>query len=115
MSWDAILETLWTVLNSPAVITALAGLLLYGLNKLYLKKSLWQQFEGTVVAAVKLAEKEIPNDVANKSLQRLDTALRYVLKVYEEARGRKATAAEVAQLKDGIQLKHAELESRGTV
>jgi len=110
---DTVLQTLWAVANSPAVVTALAGLLLYAINKLYLKKPLWAQYEGAVIAAVKFAEKEIPDDVANKSLQRLDTALRYVLKVYEQAQGRKATEAEVAEFTNGIQVKHAGPCSRG--
>ncbi len=115
MDWDVVLQTLWAVANSPAVVTALAGILLYGINKLYLKKPLWEQYEGAVIAAIKYAEKTIPNDSANKSLQRLDTALQYVLKVYEQAQGRKATQAEIAEFTNGIQVKHAQLESGGAV
>jgi hypothetical protein len=65
-----------------------------------------------VIAGVKFAEKQIPDDSPNKGLARLDAALKYVLTVYESAQGRKATPAEVADLTNGIQITHAQLEAR---
>jgi hypothetical protein len=115
MDWTTILATLWAALNSPAGITAMAGVLIWALNKLYATKPLWQQYEGAVIAGVKFAEKEIPDDTPNKGLARLDAALRYVLKVYESAQGRKARASEVADLTNGIQVTHAQLEMRGAL
>jgi len=113
MDWTLILTTVWNALNSPAGITAMASLLIWGLNRLYAAKPLWAEYEGTLIAAVKQAEKLVPDDSPNKSLARLDTALKYVIGVYEEAKGRKATKAEVAQLTNGLQLVHAELEAGG--
>jgi hypothetical protein len=115
MTWQAILTVLWTVLNSPAGIAALAGLILWGLNRLYAAKPLWQQYEGAIISAVKFAEKEIPDDVPNKGLERLDTALKYVLQVYAETEGRRASAQVEANLKEGIQITHAELEANGNL
>ena len=113
MSATKVLEVLWAALNSPAGIAAMAGLVLYLLNRLYAARPAWRQFEGTIIAAVKFAEKHIPDDAANKSLKRLDAALRYVLRVYEEVRGREPTRRELAELREGIQVKHAELEASG--
>ncbi|MHC1597880.1 MAG: hypothetical protein ACXQT3_06165 [Methermicoccaceae archaeon] len=110
-----IFETIWIALNSPAGIAAMAGFLLWLLNKLYSVKPGWKEFEGTIIAAIKFAERQIPDDTANKSFKRLDTALRYVLKVYEEVQGRKPTKREVAELREGIQVKHSELEAAGTL
>ena len=115
MTWQAILAVLWTVLNSPAGIAALAGLMLWGLNRLYAAKPLWQQYEGAIISAVKFAEKQIPDDAPNKGLERLDTALKYVLQVYEQTNGRRATAAAEANLKEGIQITHAQLEANGNL
>ena len=110
-----ILEVLWTVLNSPAGIAALAGLILWALNRLYAAKPEWRQYEGSIIAAIKFAEKEIPDDVPNKSLQRLDTALKYVLQVYEQTNGRRATPDAEANLKEGIQIVHSTLEANGNL
>ena len=115
MNMTSILEAVWAALNSPAGITAVAGLILWALNRLYAKKPAWKKYEGTIIAGVKFAEKRIPDDTENKALLRLDQALRYVLKAYEEATGKRANAKTAAELKEGIQVKHADLESSGAV
>jgi len=114
MDVTAILETIWSVVNSPAIIALLAGGLLWLLNKLYAAKPAWQPMEGTIIAAVKWAEKEIPDDTPNKALVRLNAALGYVVKVYEQARG-PATEQVKAELREGIQIVHAELEAAGNL
>ena len=109
---DSVLSAVWSAVNSPLGITVVAGALLWGLNKLYSVKPLWQQYEGAVIAAVKYAEKAVPDDSTNTSLARLDAALKYVLQIYESAQGRKATEKEVADLTNGIQITHAQLEAK---
>jgi len=115
MSVGQFFALVWGVLNSPAGITAVAGFILWLLNKVYAAKPAWRAYEGTIIAAVKFAEKEIPDDSPNKSLARLDAALKYVLQIYEQATGKGATPEVEAGLKEGIQIKHAELESAGTL
>lgn len=110
-----VLQIVWQALNSPIGIAAVAGLVLWLLNRLYALKPAWKRFEGTIIAAIKYAEKEIPDDTGNKALSRLDAALRYVVKVYEEATDKRATPKIVADLKEGIQIKHAELEAAGVL
>ena len=113
MNWQTILEGLWAALNSPLGIAAVAALVLYGLNRLYAARPAWAKYEGSIISAVKLAEKEIPDDAPNKGLQRLDLALKYVLRIYEQVQGKAADPAVTAALREGIQLKHAELEAEG--
>lgn len=115
MNWTGLLSGLWAVVNSPAGITLLATVLLWLLGRLYTARPLWQQYEGEIISAVKWAEKEIPDETPNAGLARLDVALKLVVAVYEKARGRTATAAEVANLRNGIQLTHAELEAAGNL
>jgi hypothetical protein len=115
MNSDGILQVVWNILNSPAIIALLAGGLLWLLNRLYAAKPTWQAFEGSIIAAVKWAEKEIPDDTPNKAFNRLNAALNYVLRVYEESAGRRATAQVKADLKEGIQIVHAELEASGNL
>ncbi len=115
MNWTAFMQVAWDVVNSPAVIALMAGGLLWLLNRLYAARPAWQAFEGTIIAAVKWAEKEIPDGSANQAVRRLDEALAYVLKVYEEARGRPADAKTRYELREGIQIVHAELEASGNL
>ena len=114
MNWTTMLQVAWDVVNSPAGITVMAGGLVWLLNRLYAAKPAWQAFEGTIIAAVKWAEKEIPDDASNKAIKRLDAALAYVLKVYEDARGT-ADARTRQEMREGIQIVHAELEAAGNL
>jgi hypothetical protein len=114
-NWNGIWQVMWDVLNSPAVIALMAGGLLWLLNRLYAAKPAWQAFEGTIIAAVKFAEKEIPDDTPNKALYRLNAALNYVVKVYEEARGKPVDAQTKAELREGIQIVHNELDAQGVL
>ena len=107
-------ETLWEHLNDPVVIAAIASLVVYGLGRLYAAKPTWQRFEGSIIAAIKFAEKEIPDDTPNRPMRRLDYALRSVLQVYEAREG-KATEKTKAELQEGIQILHADLEAHGTL
>ena len=106
-----ILKAIWGVMNSPAGITVAAAVILWVLNRVYASKPAWQAYEGTIIAAVKFAEKNIPDDSGNTALARLDAALKYVLTAYTEATGKVATPEVTRELKEGIQVKHAELEA----
>lgn len=115
MNWELIGNYLWAFANSPlgiALIIALVGGLL---AKLYTKKPLWKTYEGSVIAGIKWAEKAIPDDTENKSLARLDTALKYVIVIVESATGKTVTEAQKQQLAEGIKIKHAELEASGSL
>lgn len=115
MDWNDIGQIVWKLMNSPTVITLLAGGLLWLLNRLYAARPAWRAFEGTIIAGVKWAEKQIPDDSANTALSRLDTALVYVLKVYTATNGKNASARVTAELREGIQIIHAELEASGAL
>ncbi|OHB56827.1 MAG: hypothetical protein A2Y07_06865 [Planctomycetes bacterium GWF2_50_10] len=110
---NMVFETFWTLINSPVGITAIITVVLWILNRIYAAKPLWQQYEGTIIAAVKFAEKEIPDGIANTSIARLDAALKYTVNIYEEMVQRRASNVELANFKEGIQIKHAELEQAG--
>lgn len=108
-----VLNGLWAAMNSPAVIAALAAGLVLLLNRLYAAKPTWAKYEGTIISAVKYAEKAIPDDTDNTALARLNSALQYATAILEATENRLAKPAEVASLKEGIQIMHAELESQG--
>jgi len=113
MHVEGILKVVWQVMNSPAVIAALAALVLYALNRLYVREPLWQRYEGVIVKAIRFAERQIPDSTPNRALARLDAALKYVLAVFEEVEQRRARGYEVRELREGIQIQHARLEQTG--
>lgn len=109
------MTALWNLLNSPLAVAVLAAAVLWWLNWLYSRRPSWRKWEGTIIAAVKAAEKAVPDDHANTSVRRLDEAMRYVLRVYEDVCQRRPTAAEAAELREGVQIVHADLDARGTL
>lgn len=108
-----LLTNVWGMANTPAGLTIIGAGAVWILSRVYTAKPLWQQYEGAIIAAVKFAEKAIPDDTPNAGLARLDSALKYVCTAFEEINKRRATIAEQAQLRDGIQQAHAELEAAG--
>ena len=104
------LNTLWEMWNSPFGITVAATVAIYFLNIVFNRKPAWAAYKGTVIAAIRYAEKAIDDKTENKSLARLDEALKYVIKVIEEAEGRKVTGPELQEIKEGIQIVHNEIE-----
>jgi len=107
------MQALWTLINSPAGITLIASVVLYLLNRLYAAKPLWQQYEGTIVSAIRTAEKLVPDSTPNRGLAKFDAALKFVLQVFEARAGRKPTPAEEVALREGIQIKHNQLDAAG--
>jgi hypothetical protein len=105
------MEMVLEVLNSPAVSVAIASLVVYLLNRLYAKKPAWKKYEGTVISAIKYAEKAIPDGTTNKSAARLDTALKYALNVIEIREKRVLTDIEKAEIVEGIQVTHDRMEA----
>ena len=110
MNTDSILATLWSLVNSPAVITAIGAAFLWLLNKVYAAKPAWKAYEGAIISGIKFAEKSIPDDASNKSLARLDAALKYVLDIYKQTEGKEASEAVKAELLNAIPVIHASLE-----
>ena len=115
MTWDIVLSVIWTALNSPVGITAVASIALWALNRLYAWRPEWQQYEGALIKAVQWAEREIPDDSANKHMRRADLALQYALKAYERINGKRASDRMREQLAQGIEVVHVELESAGVL
>jgi len=100
------LKLIWEFVNSPAGITLAASLVLYVLNKAYSAKPAWKKFEGTIISAIRLAEKAIPDTVDNKGIKRFDEALKHVLRVYKEVEGKRPSDKVEAELKEGISIIH---------
>ena len=111
MALDLVLAAVWTIANSPAGVTAIAGIVLWALNKLYAWRPEWQAYEGAIIRGVRWAEKEIPDGSENTHLRRADLALQYAIRAYERMNGYRADARMREQLAQGVEVVHAELES----
>jgi len=108
-----VLDAIWTFLSSPLGVTCVAAIFLYLLKRARERYPAWMEWEGTIVAAIKHAEKAIPDDTENTALRRFNDALAYVLHVYQEANGTMPSARERREIEEGIHLKHADLEAAG--
>jgi hypothetical protein len=74
----------------------------------------WRQWEGSIITAIKRAEKKVPSETPHAGATKLNTALDHVLKDYADANGGKKPAKRLRQqLRQGIQTKHAELDRFG--
>ena len=118
MDGNAILNGVWTFLNSGigfAIIwAAMVGFFIFLASRFNPWQEKWKQYEGSIITGIKLAEKQIPDDTPNAGLAKLDAALRFVLNAYAEANnGKQPSAALVEQIKQGIQIKHSELDRYG--
>ncbi|MEX0978409.1 MAG: hypothetical protein WDZ48_06140 [Pirellulales bacterium] len=118
MIHDSLLQILATLLNS--VIGFMLGMTLvittgfWLLSKLDPFNDQWRQWEGSIITAIKLAEKEIPEDAPHSGLTKLNTAMDHVLQDYALAHGGKRPSRRlVRQLRQGIQTKHADLDRFG--
>ena len=118
MDGNAIFNGIWTFLNSGigfAIIwAAMVGFFIFLASRFNPWQEKWKQYEGSIITGIKLAEKQIPDDTPNSGLAKLDSALRFVLNAYAEANnGKKPSDALVEQIKQGIQIKHSELDRWG--
>jgi len=118
MDVNAIIEAVGKFFNSGfgfAVIWAgMVGLFLWLASRFNPFHEKWKQWEGSIITGIKLAEKNIHNDTPNAGLAKLDAALRFVLKAYAEANnGKQPPAKIIEEIKQGIQIKHADLDRFG--
>lgn len=107
------LDKLWIFANSPLGISLISGLILWLLSLLHRKKPSWEKllldYRGIIFDAVRMAEKAIPDDSPSKSAQRIDMALKYLLKI-EPALKKKRSS----DLQRALQQAHKEKSSGST-
>jgi len=75
----------------------------------------FKRYEGWAIAAVKAAEKAIPDDVPHKGAAKLDYALQLFTKKYEQAVGREVGADESAKIDAWLSEIHEVLALSGTL
>ena len=109
---NELLKTIWEMLNSPLGITVVVSIVAWWLNKVYIKKPTWKKYSGTIVSAIKYAEKIVSDDTPNPSMRKLDIALKYAIQIIEQAEKRLLSNEELNELRDAISLIHNDIESK---
>jgi low affinity Fe/Cu permease len=118
MDMQTILETLNKFFSSGigfAIIWAgIVGFFMWLSSKLNPWQEGWKKYEGSIITAIKLAEKKVPDDTPNAGLAKLDAALKFVLNAYAEAnKGKQPSEKLTQEIKQGIQIKHSDLDRFG--
>ncbi len=118
MDVNAIIEAVGKFLDSgfgyAVTWAAVVGFFIFLANKLNPFQEAWKKYEGSIITGIKLAEKQIPDDTPSAGLAKLDAALQFVLKAYGEANNGKQPSAKLReQIKQGIQIKHSDLDRFG--
>ena len=105
---------LWTMLNSPVAATVIASILAAILGKIFLAKPEWkvvyEKYKPAFMAAVKYAEKLIPDETPSAGLRRLDVALQKVVEI--DAALNSVPTPILTQVMNMV---HAEAESGGNI
>ncbi len=118
MTMQAIIEAIGQFFNSSFGFAftwaAVVGFFLWLSSKFNPFNEAWKKYEGSIITGIKLAEKEIADDTPNAGLAKLDAALKFVLNAYAEAnKGKQPPTKLVEEIKQGIQIKHSDLDRFG--
>jgi len=111
--WTAITEFFKTPQGIAILASACVLLINFILKKKPEKKSIIERFIGTIITAVKAAEKAIPDDTKNAGLARFDRAFKYIISVFAQVEGRLPTPDEELEIKEAIPVVHADIEADG--
>jgi len=110
----AIGQVIVSFLNSPLGITIVISLISFILGKVFTAKPKWKalvlKFGPSIMQAVKYAEKEIPDDVENKGLSKINNALAYLIELEPKL---KLTPPD--DLKRALTAVHASAEANGNL
>jgi len=108
-------ELAWKFLNSSLGITLVVSVVTFVMGKIFTAKPAWKKLViehgPSVLAAIKFAEKKIPDDSENKALARLDEALKYFMSIEPKISAK--LNAEI--IKKAITAVHATAEANGNI
>ncbi len=118
MNIDTIFDAIGKFFNTPFGFTlvwaAVMGIFVFLSSRHNPFVETWKKYEGSIITGIRLAERQLPDDSPNKGLAKLDAALRFVLKAYAEANNGKQPSAKIIEsIRQGIQVKHSELDRFG--
>jgi hypothetical protein len=104
-----------TILTYALTWLAMIGATLYAFNKFIPFNQPWHPYEGAITTAIKVAEKAVPSGRPDTAAQRLEEAMRHLVQAYRDQYGRRPSKKLLRQLREGVQLTHAQLERTGNL
>ena len=103
----------WTFVNSPLGVTLIVSVVSAVLTMIFKAKpgaeKLVDEHSGLFFDAIRHAEKAIPDNTTNKSAQRADAALKYLLKLETPLKKKKE-----AKLREALTVAHKRVEEKAT-
>ena len=75
-------------------------------------ETFYMKYKGDMLRVVKRVEKEIDDSTENKSLLKLDMALKYIIEIIESREKRMLSEEEVLQIKNNISEVHHEIDTK---
>lgn len=109
------MDTLLGFLAQPYTVMILVGLLVAATTYLFTRNPAWAKYEGLMITAVKMAEKLIPDDTPNKSMQRANAALLEFIAQYKRVYNAAPSRSLLLDVEANLPLVHADLESNGNL
>ncbi len=105
----SIVDQIMAGLQTNAGITFILAIWSFIMAKLFTKKPKWrlyyEKYKGSLIEAVRLAEKAGPDDAENKAALRADAAMKLILKVVQQDEKN----PDVVALHDALNVTHNEL------
>lgn len=96
------------------VLTAAVTALVW-IARLAFAKPKWAQYEGMMITAVKFAEKAIPDNSTNTTMQRTNAAMQSFISQYAAQTGKPAPDSLLNVVAQGMPIVHAKLEAAGNI
>ena len=104
-----------TILTYSLTWLAVMGVTFYVFNKFVPINRPWHPYEGAITTAIKVAEKAVPSGRSDTAAQRLEEAMRHLVQAYRDQHGRRPSNKLLRELREGVQLTHAQLERTGNL
>ena len=108
------MDQITAILTSPALVTLIISLLAYAAARLFARPA-WQQYEGLMISAVKMAEKMIPDNVEHRAMRRADEALKEFIAAYTRIYQADPPATLLREVQLNLPVVHDALEAEGAL
>lgn len=103
-------ELIWNLINSPIGWSISGFIILFIINKIFAAKPGWAKYEGPIISAIKWAEKSIDDKTENAGMQKADAALKFFIRSYTDAKGKKPSDKIIKEVQLGMPIVHDKLE-----
>lgn len=112
-TWSGVVKFFDTSLGIAIIWALLVGLVLFLYCKTKPSHEPWREYEDNIITGIKLAEKQVPGDVPDWGLVKLDTAFQFLWNAYAQTiHGKRPSATHTELMEQNIQNKHSESDQQ---